>query len=755
MIGRTLAHYTITGTIGVGGMGEVYRAADNCLGREVALKVLPAAMASDSGCLARFQREARAVAALNHPHIVTLYSVEHDGDVHFLTMELIDGQRLDDAITQGGMAFPQVAALGRELAEALAAAHDRGIVHRDLKPANIMITAEGRVKVLDFGIAKAVVAAPEDVTVASLSLTEVGTIVGTPAYMAPEQLVGAPVDHRTDLFAFGIVLHEMTVGRAPFQGKTSAELATAILRDTPPLVTDVRPSTPRELAQVIQHCLDKEPSRRPGSAREIAQVLRCIEDTLRSGSSLPASRPTPRPSQEGISRACQSLAVMPFQNLSADPENEYFCDGLAEEILNALAAVRGLRVAARTSSFYFKGKTAQPSEIAGQLHVANLLLGSVRRAGNRLRVTVQLVDAANGFQLWSERYDRQMEDIFEVQDEIARGIAERLRVSLTSGERRSTSNVEAYELYLKGRHFWHQRSPSTLQEAIQCFERAIVLDPEYALAWAGLADCYSIFRFWSVARRDEIAPKAAEAIRSATELDGENWEILLSRGYHAFYFSDEWFEAERLIRRGVEINPQSSLGRLYLALVLGTMGRFDEARSEAAAARQADPLSPFILTLSAGASGITGWSEEILTYTKRALELQPGYIQAMWVQGNALCHLRRPAEAVELFEKVVAISQRPFFVSLLGMAYGLSGRVDEAKELLSTFDERERKGEYIPAFARLFVILGLGDVAAVRSSFARVIEERTPPLCIAIVRRLQDFRNDPEIDRMHRAYFRW
>jgi serine/threonine protein kinase/tetratricopeptide (TPR) repeat protein len=748
-------------------MGEVYRATDNRLGREVALKVLPEAMAADASRLARFQQEARAVAALNHPHIVTLYSVERDGDVHFLTMEFISGQRLDRVIPDSGMDLGQVAVLGRELAEALAAAHDRGIVHRDLKPANIMITAEGRVKVLDFGLAKAVLPGASDVTMTSAGLTQVGAIVGTPAYMAPEQLVSGPIDQRADLFALGIVLHEMIAGRPPFQGKTSAELATAILRDTPPMVTQIRAGVPRELVQLIRQCLEKEPSRRPGSARDIAASLRMIEDGLRAASASGFAAniaPAPVPSQTrstGSSHASDatvpSLAVMPFRNLSADPENEYFCDGLAEEILNALATVSGLQVAARTSSFYFKDKPTQPGEIAAQLHVANLLQGSVRRAGNRLRVTVQLVDATSGFQLWSERYDRQMEDIFEVQDEIARGIADRLRVSLGSGERRATSNVEAYELYLKGRHFWHQRSPSTLQEAIHCFERAIALDPEYALAWAGLADCYAIFRFYGIARREDIAPKAAEAIRRAADLDGQNWEITLSRGIHACYFAEEWREGQRLIQTSLEMNPNSSLGHAYHSIILDAMGRFDEALVEAATAHRLDPLSPFILTVSCGAIMMAGRFEESLTDLRRALQLQPGYIFAMWVQGIVLCELDRVAEAVGLFERIVPVAEQPFYLGLLGMAYGFAGRIEDARNVLSTFDERERNGEYIPAFARFFVTLGLADMAAIRDSFARTIEDQTPRLTIsvALTHRIQKLRTDPEIDRMHREYFGW
>jgi serine/threonine protein kinase len=735
-------------------MGEVYRATDNRLGREVALKVLPAALAADTDHLARFQQEARAVARLNHPCIVTLYSVEHESDVHFLTMELVCGQPLSRAIPDSGMPLVQVAALGRELAEALTAAHDRGIVHRDLKPANIMITAEGHVKVLDFGLAKVVLPAATDVTASLHGLTQVGTIVGTPAYMAPEQLVGDSVDQRSDLFAFGVVLHEMTTGRRPFHGKTSAELTTAILRDTAPLVNEIRPGTPLELAQLIRHCLDKEPSQRPGNAREVGQRLRFIEDALRAGSLPRGTFAAPARRDERVSRAAPSLAVMPFQNLSADPENEYFCDGLAEEILNVLGVVRGLQVAARASSFYFKGRPTPPGEIAAQLHVVNLLQGSVRRSGDRIRVTVQLVDAVSGFQLWSERYDSQMEDIFRVQDEIERGVADRLRVSLASGEHRTTGNVDAWDLYLKGRHFWHQHSPSSLQEAIQYFERAIALDNQYALAWSAIADCYAVLCYYGFARRDEIAPHANKAIRRATNLAGENADVLLSRGIHSYYFADDWRESEPLLRRSVELNPQSSLARAYLGLILTSMGRFEEAIAEGAAARQIDPLSPFTLIISVGGYSFSGRFQESLLHVCRALELQPGYLFAMWVEAMLQAQLGRTGEAVESLERVVAITPLPYYLGMLGMAYGLDSRPEKAKGVLSLLNEREQKGEFVPIFARFCLAIGLGDPAEIQRTFALAIEERTPPLTL-LNAHIERLRTDPEFDSLHRKYFGW
>ncbi|HVN21040.1 MAG TPA: serine/threonine-protein kinase, partial [Dongiaceae bacterium] len=437
--GAKLGPYKILTPLGVGGMGEVYRATDTKLGRDVALKVLPAEMVCNSERLARFQREARLVASLNHPHIVTLYSVEEADGVPFLTMEYVPGESLDRRIPPGGLSVSQMIEIARALAEALVAAHEKGIIHRDLKPANIMLTAEGRVKILDFGLAKETGSTkPDDATV---DQTQVGSIVGTPAYMSPEQLLGRDVDARTDIFSLGLVLHEMATGRRAFQATTSAELVSAVLRDTPPVVTDLRPELPAELARLIRRCVEKDPPHRWQTARDVANELRDLEQSGRRASAPEKSGP--------------SVAVMPFQNLSPDPEGEYFSDGLAEEILNALSQVEGLTVAARASSFYLKGKSMEMTEIASRLRVANVLQGSVRRSGNRVRVTVQLVDLRNGFQLWSERYDRQMEDIFAIQDEISRGIAERFKVTFGSSARRSTTNVEAYELYLKGRHLWH------------------------------------------------------------------------------------------------------------------------------------------------------------------------------------------------------------------------------------------------------------------------------------------------------------
>jgi serine/threonine protein kinase/tetratricopeptide (TPR) repeat protein len=729
-------------------MGEVYRATDTKLGRDVALKVLPAEMARDAERLARFQREARAVAALNHPNIVVLYSVEEAEGIHFIIMELVEGQSLDRRIPAGGLPLGRLSKIAIALSEALAAAHEKGIVHRDLKPANVMVTEDGRVKVLDFGLAKETrVADPADATQTSAGRTKEGVVMGTPAYMSPEQIAGRAVDHRSDIFSLGIILYEMATARRPFMGHSSAEMVSSILRDSPSLVTDVRADLPSHLARIIRRCLEKDPRQRVQTARDIANEFADVAEAAQPSSGTLAARPM---------ESGPSVAVLPFQNLSADPENEFFSDGLAEEILNALSQVQGLNVAARTSSFSFKGKAVEMSEIANKLHVANVIDGSVRRAGNRVRVTVQLVDVKNGFQLWSERYDRQMEDIFDVQDEIARAIAERLKVTLTGGAKRATENLEAYELYLKGRHYWHQRTPTALRVAIQCFEQAIKLDPQYALAYAGLADCYGILRVYGWISNEEGKPPAHDAMTQAMALAPSLSEANFSRGFYIFYFERAWREAEPHFQKAIAINPRSSLAQGYYGLFLATAKRAEDSVAHTKISLQLDPLSAFIHGLAGPSLYSLGRYDEAVAATQKALELQPDYLLAVWFLGLALGGLERYDEAIVALERTVALSRAPIFLSGLGFVYARAGRLDDATRLLRELEDRSSRGEYIPSFAPLSIHVGLGDLPEIKRTLAKALEEITPPFSLrATAQFLDSFRTDPEIDRMLFGLYGW
>ncbi|HSQ60995.1 MAG TPA: serine/threonine-protein kinase, partial [Acidobacteriota bacterium] len=444
--GRTLGQHQIVGLLGAGGMGEVYRARDTRLGREVALKILPEATSSDERSLGRFSQEAKTLAALNHPNIVTIYSIEETEGIRYLTMELVEGTSLDRLIGAAGLPTPRVLDLALPLADALAAAHAKGIVHRDLKPANIMVSREGWVKVLDFGLAT-VAGGGDGPPPAALTASEPsyggGEASGTAPYMAPEQIRGEGVDARTDIFALGVVLYEMAAGRRPFAGRSRADVAAAILRDDPPPIASLQEGVPADLDRIVFRCLRKSADERFPTVREVRTELDVVRRELVLGHA-PAPRgavPAPVPS----SPAFASIAVLPFVNLSGDEENEYFSDGLAEELLNVLVRIRGLRVAARTSSFQFKGTHDDPAAIARKLRVDTLLEGSVRKAGNRVRIAVQLVRASEGFQIWSGSYDRTLDDIFAVQDDIAGAVVTELRAALRgeSLEPASSGSVRA------------------------------------------------------------------------------------------------------------------------------------------------------------------------------------------------------------------------------------------------------------------------------------------------------------------------
>jgi serine/threonine protein kinase/tetratricopeptide (TPR) repeat protein len=720
----SIAHYTLTSKLGAGGMGEVYRATDTKLDREVAVKILPAALANDPERLARFKREAKVLASLNHPNIATIFGVEEGA----LVMELIEGDTLVERIAKGPIPIEDAMRIADQIADALEYAHERGIIHRDLKPANVK--AANRVKVLDFGLAKVQESAESDATVTGA--TQAGTILGSAAYMSPEQAAGKPVDTRSDVFSFGVLFYEMLSGKRAFSESSPISTMAAVLHKDPRPLREIAPHVQPELESIVARCMAKDPSARFSTMTLLKQALKELAQ--------PAAK------QDETA----SIAVLPFANLSADKENEYFSDGLAEEILIALSQVEGLRVAARSSSFSFKGKNTEMSEIASKLRVANILDGSVRRAGNRVRVTVQLVDARNGFQLWSERYDRQMEDIFEVQDEIARAIADQLKVTLGAGVKPATKNLEAYELYLKGRHLCVQRMISTVRLGMKCFEQAIELDPGFALAYSGLADCYGILRVYGWISYEEGKEPALAAMTKAFALAPELWEVNFSRAFYIFYFVRNWRESGPYFKKAVELNPRSSLAQVYYALFLAMDRRPDEAMAHSILACQLDPLSPFIYALCACAFLISRQFEDGLRYAGRAVELQSDYLFGHWSKGLAQWLSGQNQQAVETLEIVTAISRAPIFVGLLGTAYARAGRPDDANRLLRELEERASRGEFVPAFTLLDIYTSLRDIPAIRRTLSLALAESTPAFDLSLTSPglLEEFRGDPEINRM-------
>ena len=734
MPGTKLGPYNISSLLGVGGMGEVYRAHDSKLGRDIALKVLPSKTAADPDRLKRFQREARAVAALNHPHIVTIYSVEERRGTHFLTMELVEGVALHHLIPKGGLPLEKIFEIAIPMAEALVAAHEKGIVHRDLKPGNIMIDKKTRVKILDFGLAKfggmswdwidnteplghatTFDLRPEAQTLA-------GAVMGTLPYMSPEQLQGHPVDPRSDLFSFGTVLYEMTVGQPPFSGQTSTEFLSAILQSSPRPVTELRADVPTGLEKILDGCLAKDAGDRYASARDLFEALEDLRREIRWG-------------RDTVTRGNEirdSVAVLPFANMSADPDDEFFADGITEEIINALAQIEQLHVAARDSAFTFKGKHTDLHIVGERLNVRSVLTGSVRRSGNHLRITAQLQNVGDGYQLWSERYDRDAKDVFAIQDEIAGSIVDRLKVTLEVKRlgplvKAGTKNLEAYQLYLKGRSFLSKRG-SSIPRALGCFKQAVALDTEYALAWAGLADCYTLLDFYGFARPEAGLPKGRDAAQRAVTLDPSLCEAHGAKACAHLLYDREFAEAEREFLLALELNPRYVQARdwyafFYLQLAAG---RLEEGIAQATLALEHDPLSGYANALLGLTYFNSGRYTEASQMCERALELDPDSFLAGYFLQCALHFSGRFDDAVARGDEVLTMSGRhPASMGTLAATFVDWGKRSEAEAIYGELTARARRG-YVPPSYLVMASHALGLEEEALNQIREAIEIRDP-----------------------------
>ena len=737
--GSLLGPYEILTPLGAGGMGEVYRARDPRLGRDVAIKVISDA-ASAGADRVRFEQEARAVAALSHPNVLAIFDVGI-GDVPYLVTELLDGTTLRGLVEGGPIPAARTIDLARQLVAGLAAAHDRGIIHRDLKPENIFVTSDGRVKILDFGLSKHVEPFAEHAQSLTRPQTMRGAVLGTIGYMAPEQVRGFEMDHRADIFAAGAILFEMLTGRRAFQGETAADTMSAILNE-PPSALVFNAETPPSLARIVRRSLEKRPHDRFQSAQDLAFALESAS-AVRSGPVEPADV-----------AAETSIAVLPFANIGVDPDNQYFSDGLAEDLIIALTRLSGLRVVSRTSSFRFRGHDADVREIGRDLGVSAIVEGSIRRSGARLRITAQLTNTATGYTIWSGRFDRTMTDVFDIQDEIVESIVSALAPALLDeaalAVRRSTENLAVYELYLKGRHFWNQRSPVVMSTAIKAFEEAIELDPAYGLAYAGLADCYSILRVYGWTRPDESQPRALEAVTRALTLQPDLPEAHFSKALYTFHFEPHWRAARGHFVDAVRLSPRMAVFEAYFALFLATEYAHDEARRHLARALELDPHSSVVNFLAAASATLMSDSDAAASFTGRALELEPESLGARWPQTIALLISGRLDEAISVGEGVVARARAPIYVGVLAMVYGCAGRLADAERLGQELEERQNRGEYIVPAAPLSVSLGLGDVAGIRHWLAACVDGGAAPFSVVATSRLlaDNYRSDPEIDRL-------
>ncbi|MBA2527804.1 MAG: protein kinase [Pyrinomonadaceae bacterium] len=784
MINQTISHYRILSKLGAGGMGEVYLAQDSRLNRMVALKILVADVAQDQGRIRRFSQEARAASALTHSNVAHIYEIGEADGIPFIAMEYVEGQALDAKINGHPLEISQIIQISIEVADALEEAHSKGITHRDIKPSNIMLTPRGQAKVLDFGLAKMTKeVAQVDSDISTQMKTSPGVTMGTLPYMSPEQALGREVDHRSDIFSLGAVMYEMGTGRLPFSGASAVEVIGRITHAQPEAIARFNYDIPAELVRIIRKCLEKDKERRYQSARELWIDLKNLERESSHTATVTAGKVVPQP-RSSIRRSViaalalaivaiiaagvylltaqretvDSIAVLPFVNVGADPEMEYLSDGITESLINSLSGLPNLRVMSRTSVFRYKGRDLNAEAVGRELKVGAVLTGRIVQRSDDLAISVELVNARDNTHIWGEQYNRPLSDIIAVQGEIARDISEKLRLRLTGEEQRRltqryTENTEAYQLYLKGRYHLNRLTDDGFMKGREYFQQAIDKDPNYALAYAGLADAYNMLSGFNVLSPKECYPSARTAAMKALALDDKLAEAYTSLGTVKLTYDWDWSGAEREFKRAIEINPSHSDAHQMYSFYLSAMGRFDEALAGMKHAQELDPLS---LAKIAGIGDIFYYQRQYdraIEQYQKALEMDANSGFAHWSLGNAYVQKGMYADAIAEYQKSIPLSgDSPDEPASLGYAYALSGKRREAQQVIDELQERSKR-RYISPTVIAFIYAGLGEKDQAFALLDKAHNERDVILVLLKVEPMfNSLRSDPRFaDLTHRV----
>jgi len=751
--GTKLGRYEIRSQLGTGGMGEVYLAQDTKLDRKVALKILPPNLAEDNDRMSRFVREAKSASALNHPNIITIHEVGEIDGLHFIATEYIEGETLKSRLERESLSLKSTVDIALQVVSALDAAHRAGIVHRDIKPDNLMVRDDGIVKVLDFGLLKLTSSRSSEVDSEGITKMQVktsaGVIMGTTAYMSPEQARGQEMDARTDIWSFGCVLYEMLTNQQAFQGETMTDVLANIIYREPASILAQRRDTPAELERIVTRTVRKNRDERYQSARELFNDLQQVHTRLLVEAEMIRSGEGERVASIHPTPFLSSIAVLPFANLSAEKDNEYFSEGLTEEIIMNLSKLQVLKVITRGSAMRYVKEGKTHKQIASDLGVQYLLEGSVRRYGSDLRITAQLVDAFRDEYVWAETYRGTMKDIFDIQELVASEIAQALQIRLSPAEKqnlkkRFTENTGAYQLYLQGRFFWNRRSEEGLKTAIRYFEQAIEKDPNYALAWAGIADSYSLLGEYGNIPRKELYPKAEAAVNKALEIDNRLAEVHTSLASILMFRKWDWANSEKEFKLALELNPNYATAHHWYSQWFLNMGRLEESLRMISRAAELDPISQAILK----DKGLTLYYDrrydEAIEMAVRTLELDPNYAAAHRLLSLAYQGKEMFDEAIVENEKWGSLTSNKLEIAVsLAQLYAVSGKAEEAKSLIESVQREKLLTDQIYRGLAL-VYAGLGETELafeyLEESYARHEEAI---LTLKVDPKVDPLRSDP------------